>query len=160
MNYGGTNLMNNIELTTMCALITQDKVLMLERTKTWRGWAFPGGHLEDGESLTECIIREMFEETGIHLKRLYYKGITNIYNTHSKKRHIVTNFLADDFDGSTKSSCDEGRLQWINIEQIQQMQMAEGMEYRLPLFFETGICELYIEWNEYQGYTKVKYQKL
>ncbi len=35
--------------------------------------------------------------------------------------------------------------------------MAEGMEYRIPLFLEDKRQELYIEWDEEQGYTSVKY---
>lgn len=30
-------------------------------------WVFPGGHLEIGESLEEGAIREVEEETGIHI---------------------------------------------------------------------------------------------
>ena len=29
----------------------------------WAGYAFPGGHIEEGESLAESVIREVYEET-------------------------------------------------------------------------------------------------
>ena len=31
----------------------------------WAGYAFPGGHIEEGESLVESVIREIKEETGL-----------------------------------------------------------------------------------------------
>ncbi len=31
----------------------------------WAGYAFPGGHIEEGESLVESVIREIYEETGL-----------------------------------------------------------------------------------------------
>ena len=31
-------------------------------------YTFPGGHLEEGETLEECVIREIKEEFGIHVK--------------------------------------------------------------------------------------------
>lgn len=133
---------------------------MIERKKSWKGWAFPGGHLELGESLSDCVIREMFEETGAQISKLHYKGITNIFQTTSGKRHIITNFTANDFTGKVKKSCDEGRIDWVAIEHIEGLQMAEGMEYRLPLFLKDGIQELYIEWDEINGYTKVEYRTL
>lgn len=150
--------MNTIELTTMCALIRHGRILMIERNKSWKGWAFPGGHLEPGESLSDCVIREMFEETGVQILQLHYKGITNIFQTSSGKRHIITNFTANDFTGTVKEFCNEGRINWVDIEHIKRLQMAEGMEYRLPLFLKDGIQELYIEWDEINGYTKIEYR--
>lgn len=152
--------MDGIELTTMCALIRQGRVLMIERCKSWKGWAFPGGHLEPGESLSDCAIREMSEETGVKISQVYYKGLTNIFNTISGKRHIIINFTASDFTGKVKEFCDEGRINWVDIEHIENLQMAEGMEYRLPLFLKDGIRELYIEWDENNGYTKIEYRML
>jgi len=40
-------------------------------------WQFPGGHLEDGESVTECAYREVQEETGLKIKALRHLGFTD-----------------------------------------------------------------------------------
>lgn len=149
--------MSNIELTTMCAIIQNNKVLMIDRKKSWRGWAFPGGHLENGESMLECIIREMKEETGLIIEKVCYKGMTNIHNTKRQTRHIISNYVAYAYQGSLKDTCDEGLLKWIEIDNIERLDLAEGMEYRLPLFFSDKTQELYIEWDEENGYTNVRY---
>lgn len=149
--------MECIELTTMCAVFKQNKVLMINRKKNWKGWAFPGGHIESGESVFDCVKREIKEEAGIELKEVQFRGITNIYNTRSKTRHIIFNFIAYEYEGVINDMSDEGEVEWIDISQISNMDLAEGMEYRLPLFKNSEISELYIEWDDENGYTEVKY---
>lgn len=149
-----------VELTTMCAVVEGERVLMIRREKSWTGWAFPGGHVEAKESIAECIIRELQEETGLMVKDLNYKGIANIYNTNTGDRHIITNFIVFSYEGKIKEQCEEGELSWVNRSEIDKLSLAEGMVYRLPLFFEEGVKELYIEWDERNGYTKIEYHRL
>jgi ADP-ribose pyrophosphatase YjhB (NUDIX family) len=47
----------------------QGRVLLLKHT--YRGkypWGLPGGGLQPGESLEECLEREVLEETGLHVE--------------------------------------------------------------------------------------------
>ena len=65
-----------MEKTTLCYIEKNDKVLMLYRNKKEvdinKGkWIGVGGHVEDGESIDECLLREVKEETGLTL--LEYK---------------------------------------------------------------------------------------
>lgn len=129
---------------------------MINRIKSWPGWAFPGGHLEYGESMMRCATREFQEETGLCVGALRFKGVANIFNTVTKERHIIFNYVAEGFTG-TLSAGGEGRVAWIELDKIPDLPLAEGMEYRLPLFLEEGIRELYIEWDEENYYTKVEY---
>ncbi|WP_227936517.1 RNA deprotection pyrophosphohydrolase [Alkalihalobacillus deserti] len=39
-----------------------------------RGWEFPGGKVEEGESITEAAEREVWEETGATIKSLHFIG--------------------------------------------------------------------------------------
>ncbi len=151
---------NDVEITTMCAVFHKQKALMLNRVKSWKGWAFPGGHLESGESITDCIKRELLEETGIVVTAPIFKGIANIYNTLHYKRHIIYHFVCYEYSGNVKDSCDEGEIRWIDISEMKLLAMAEGMEYRIPLFLEDKRQELYIEWDEEHGYTKVTYSEM
>lgn len=58
-------------LTNLCMVedLENGKVVLQyrspERYKKWSGYAFPGGHIEEGESLAESVIREVYEETGL-----------------------------------------------------------------------------------------------
>ena len=47
------------------------RVLALDKVgKSYSGTTFPGGHVEPGETFTESVIREIYEETGLTIKPL------------------------------------------------------------------------------------------
>ncbi|MBU0929712.1 MAG: NUDIX domain-containing protein, partial [Nanoarchaeota archaeon] len=51
--------------------IIKDNKILFGKRKGFHGsgtWCPPGGHLEFNESIEECAIREVMEETGIKIK--------------------------------------------------------------------------------------------
>jgi 8-oxo-dGTP pyrophosphatase MutT (NUDIX family) len=66
------------------AVITNDahEVLLLKATYGNLSWGLPGGALEPGETIHECVARECQEELGgsieiIHLTGVYYHAAVN-----------------------------------------------------------------------------------
>lgn len=59
---------------TACFVAAFDKSGKLAIAKPKRGWGLPGGHVEQGETPTECIKREAKEECGIELENLQLIG--------------------------------------------------------------------------------------
>jgi 8-oxo-dGTP diphosphatase len=55
-----------------CAIIRfEDKILVVQRSEHMKlplKWEFPGGKVENGESLEDCIRREIKEELNIEIK--------------------------------------------------------------------------------------------
>lgn len=53
-------------------ILEGDKVLLLRKPN--RTWDLPGGKLENGESDLTCVIREVYEETGLTVTVSDYAG--------------------------------------------------------------------------------------
>jgi 8-oxo-dGTP diphosphatase len=81
------------------AIVMKDGKVLLGRRKGSHGegsWSFPGGHLEFGESIEDCVRREVLEETGITLKNIRMGPFTNdIFE--AERKHYVTLFAVADY---------------------------------------------------------------
>lgn len=78
---------------THCFIRQGNKLLMLNRDSTpakglWNG---VGGKINGDESPHDGILRETFEETGISIKNIEYRGVIrwNVDNTHSGGMHVL-----------------------------------------------------------------------
>jgi ADP-ribose pyrophosphatase YjhB (NUDIX family) len=56
-------------------LINEKNQVLLHRRADNGAWALPGGAMEIGESIEECAVREMFEETGLHVRIMRLVGV-------------------------------------------------------------------------------------
>ena len=106
----------NVELTVLCLIQDGKRILLQNRIKEdWKGYTFPGGHVEPGESFVDAVVREMKEETGLDIIRPHLVGIKQF--PIEKGRYIVLLFKTTEFSGSVVSSA-EGEMEWINIEDL------------------------------------------
>ncbi len=66
------------------AIIEQNgKILIAQRAKNdalFGKWEFPGGKVEEGETLHQCLKRELFEELGIHAEIGEYFCTSTFYH--------------------------------------------------------------------------------
>ena len=94
----------------------------------WAGHAFPGGHIEEGESLVESVIREVYEETGLTIADPKLVAVKD-WEPDEGGRYIVFCYKATEFTGQLRSS-DEGEVSWVQKDQIPNLDLAYDM---LPL---------------------------
>ena len=124
------------------------KVLVQERVKSWCGIAFPGGHLEPGESIYDSAIREIKEETGLDIKNLNPCGFMHWYNNKTEDRYFTFYFKTQEYSGDLLESTDEGRVFWADIADLPNMPLAENFKVYLEMFLNDDYSEAYCSWNE------------
>lgn len=75
-------------------------------------WGVPGGHWEDGETLKECAIREVKEETGLTCRKVKLISVYDFYNSKKKKSYVTIGMKAVYVKGELKDHVKEGRKNW------------------------------------------------
>ena len=125
----------------MCMIYDQEgNILIQNRTKSWCGVAFPGGHVEPKESIVDSVKRELLEETGLTIDNVQLCGIKQWFK--DDVRSICFLFKTDTFKGELKSN-DEGENKWIKREDLSRYKLASNFEIMLQVFENSNITEHY-----------------
>lgn len=141
--------MHKNEMTTLCYIENDNSYLMMHRVKKEKDinkdkWIGVGGHFENQESPEECLLREVYEETGLTLKKWQFRGIVTFLcdDMDPQYMHLYT---ATEFEGEV-GACDEGNLEWIPKQEVYDLPIWEGdkiffrlLEENKP-FFSLKLC--------------------
>lgn len=115
--------------TTLCYLDRGDQYLMLHRVKKQNDashdkWIGVGGKCEADESPDECMLREVFEETGLIVTSWHYRGIVTFISNIWPCEYMHL-FTADKWNGR-ETDCDEGDLQWVDKRELFNLTLWPG----------------------------------
>lgn len=103
-------------------MIFKDNCVLLAKRRSSHGageYAFPGGHLEFGESIDECARRETLEETGIEINDIMFMFVANV--THYTGKHylhigVMAKWLSGEPKNLEPKKSDD--WEWISIDTI------------------------------------------
>lgn len=87
-------------------------------------WVGVGGHFEEGESPEECLLREVKEETGLTLTSWKFRGLVTFLSDRWQTEYMCL-YTADGFEGELKE-CNEGSLEWVDKDQLQDLHLWKG----------------------------------
>ncbi|WP_270285389.1 8-oxo-dGTP diphosphatase [Streptococcus koreensis] len=126
-----------------------------ERYKKWSGYAFPGGHIEEGESLAESVIREVYEETGLTIAAPKLVAVKD-WEPDEGIRYIVFCYKATEFTGKLRSS-DEGEVSWVEKDQLEKLDLSYDMLPLLEVMEDPDLSEYYYRKRTDDGWEKCRY---
>jgi 8-oxo-dGTP diphosphatase len=129
----------NIELTVLCLVHKGEELLLQNRVKQdWQGYAMPGGHVEPGESIVEAVIREMQEETGLHILNPKLCGVKQF--PIDGGRYLVFLFETEEFTGELTGS-EEGEMTWIPRNRLHEYKTVDDLQQMLDVMLKPELTE-------------------
>lgn len=126
--------------TTLCYIENDnDDYLMLYRNKKKNDpnagkWIGIGGKFKEGESPEECLLREVYEETGLTLLEWKLRGIVTFVSNEWETEYMFL-YTANNWSGEL-TDCDEGSLAWKHKSEFNNLPMWEGDKIFLKLLRE------------------------
>ncbi len=127
--------------TTLCYIRNDSNTLLLRRDvadSTDEKWIPPGGKFEPGETPEECVVREVYEETGLILTDARLRGIlTFVRYRDGQPTHTTTCFVFESFafTGDPKSSA-EGEVHWVPDSDLLTLELPASDHIFLPWIYE------------------------
>lgn len=142
--------MSKIELTNMIMVQNPEtkEVLVQRRVKYWCGISFPGGHVDNGESIYDSAVREVKEETGLTVKNLKYCGLVHWHNTDNNDKYFVHMYKTTEYQGELLKATDEGEVFFTSLESLKNMKLAPNFDKYIPMFLSDEYSEIFCNWNE------------
>ena len=110
-----------------CIVITKEvnaKVLLIQRAyEPYKGcWAFPGGFLNMDETIEQCAIRELEEETGLKVNDVHQIGAYSKVDRDPRGRTITVAYLAIiDNPISVLGQDDAAKAEWWPLSALPQL---------------------------------------
>lgn len=136
--------MSKTTLMNMC-MICDDAGRVLVQNKInsrWAGITFPGGHVDDGESLYESTVREVKEETGLTVTDLKLVGLIHMYDPENHDRRMIYLYRASRFEGEIVDETSEGKVFWVSLDKLGDVRLAPNMREYLRVFLHDDVDDV------------------
>jgi len=116
------------DTTTGVIAYNDKKEILLIKNKKWGDvWSIPGGHVEIGETMEECIIRETLEETGLKLGDVEFISVSDGINPkdfHEKRHFIFLNYFAKVVGGKETKTDEMVEYEWFQAEKALKLKLS------------------------------------
>jgi ADP-ribose pyrophosphatase YjhB (NUDIX family) len=114
----------------------RDRILMIRRSDNDL-YSIPGGQVEPGETLTQAVVREVREETGIDIE------VTGLIGLYSNPNHVVAYddgevrqefsicFDARPTGGALRTSNESSETDWIGFHDLVDLNIHPSIRLRI-----------------------------
>jgi len=136
------------------ALISRDDGQVLLMRHPRRGWEFPGGQVEQGETLLQALRREIIEETGVTIEA---GKLVGVYTNVKPPAKLIFGFLGKWTSGDLITSEESLETEWVRREQVLERvihpaiygRMKDMLEFQDRIVYRVYTTEPYQVLEEY-----------
>jgi ADP-ribose pyrophosphatase YjhB (NUDIX family) len=128
----------NSVVASVVAAVRNDhgELLLIHRTDN-NLWALPGGGHDIGESISETVVREVREETGIDVE------VTGLIGIYTNPRHVIAyddgevrqqfsiSFSAKPIGGEPTTSGESRHVRWVDPAELDGLEIHPSMRLRI-----------------------------
>lgn len=110
-------------------IIDDQKRLLITKPKTKDMWVFVGGKLEAGETMEECLVREIQEELGVNIvgePQLYMKSPIEPAAGNTQGLTVQITAYVARIDGEPMASSEIEAIHWLSREEFEERKFALG----------------------------------
>ncbi len=93
-------------------------------------WSIPGGLVHLGERLEEAAVREVREETGLHVRLLGLCGVIDrvVRDSDAVRYHyVIIDYVAESVSGHLGAGTDAAEVRWVAVGDLGQYDCTEGL---------------------------------
>ena len=109
--------MNYTHFVSVAGLVTNDDGDILLINSPRRGWEYPGGMVEPGETFQEALIREIREEAGVEVEITSFIGLCK----NIEKDVVNIDFSCSYLRGELATSNESSEVMWVKKEDALDM---------------------------------------
>jgi ADP-ribose pyrophosphatase YjhB (NUDIX family) len=133
---------NSLVVATSAVIVDDTGRILLQRRADSGNWALPGGAMDMTESLTDSVMRETKEETGLDIE------VTGIVGTYTDPKHIIAYtdgevrrqfnicYTAKVLRGELRASHESTALEFVDPRQLDALPIHQTQRLRLGHFLE------------------------
>ena len=127
---------NSIVPAAAVAIEREGHILMLQRRDSGN-WTLPGGTLEFGESLAECAVRELKEETGLDVNVTGIVGtytdpdVRIAYSDGEVRQEFTVVFYGASVGHEVTLDSESTGFQWVPKDRLLDLRLADSQRRRL-----------------------------
>lgn len=137
--------LTNSVVPSVVAFVQNDSgdVLLIQRSDNGR-WAPPGGGHDVGEFISDTVVREVWEETGIKAEVINMSGIYTdpghvmLYDDGEARQQFSICFRARPVGGDIRTSDETTQVQWVSPSDLREFDIHPTMRLRIEHALDPG----------------------